>query len=151
MLGPIGLVPEPLFFYRRHPGRTEQDRAARQGGIPDEADVLSARMTHLQEALSAAVRGSALPRSTKLRLQAEIIRAAYLEDTPMRSRTRREVASRAARAWRNATPRRLVKYGVAWSIDRTRAIPETARRWAASAPARGQGAAARREGAPSPR
>ena len=133
MLGPIGLVTEPLFFYRRHPSRTEQDRATRQGGIPDEADVLSARMTHLQEALSEAVSGSALPRSTKLRLRAEIIRAAYLDDTPMRSRTRREAAVRAAAAARDRDLGGLAKYSLVRAVDALDGLPEVGRRRASDA------------------
>jgi hypothetical protein len=133
MLGPIGLVPEPLFFYRRHPGRTEQDRAARQGGIRDEADVLSARMTHLQEALSEAVHGSALPRTMKLRLRAEIIRAAYLDDTPMRSRTRREAAVRAAAAARDRDLAGLAKYSLVRAVNVLDGLPEAGRRRASDA------------------
>jgi hypothetical protein len=131
MLGPILRIPEPLFFYRRFPGRTEAVRAERQGGIPGVDDLLSTRMTHLQELLSEAVHASTLPARQKVRLRAEILRAAYVEDTPMRSRTQHEVASRAARALHERDPRGLLKYGVAWSIDRTKAAPETARRWAA--------------------
>lgn len=133
MLGPLAVVPEPLFFYRRHAGRTEQVRAARQGGIPDEADVLTTRMTHLQEALSSTVRGSALPRSTKLRLQAEIIRAAYLDDTPMRSRTRREAAARAAAAARDRDLGGLAKYSLVRAVNALDGLPEIGRRRASDA------------------
>jgi glycosyltransferase involved in cell wall biosynthesis len=122
MLGPILRIPEPLFFYRRYPDRTDAVRDERQGGIREVADVAATRMTHLQEALSDAVRHSALPAATKLRLRAEILRAAYVEDTPMRSRTRREVASRAAESWRARDAGGIVKYTTAVAIDRTKQL-----------------------------
>lgn len=131
MLGPIVRIPEPLFFYRRFPDRTEAARAERQGGIADAADVLTARMTHLQESLSEAVRGSALPGPTKLRLRAEVLRAAYLDDTPMRSRTRREVGIRAAAAWRERDPGGILKYTLAWTVEQSRGLPRVGRRSAA--------------------
>jgi glycosyltransferase involved in cell wall biosynthesis len=130
ILGPILRIPEPLFFYRRFPDRTEEVRTERQGGIPGVGGLLTTRMTHLQELLSEAVSASALPARQKVRLRAEILRAAYVEDTPMRSRTRREIASRVAGAWHDREPRGLVKFGLAWSIDRTKAAPEAVRRWA---------------------
>ena len=119
---PILRIPEPLFFYRRYPDRTDAVRDERQGGIREVADVAATRMTHLQEALSDAVRHSALPAATKLRLRAEILRAAYVEDTPMRSRTRREVASRAAESWRARDAGGMVKYTTAVAIDRTKQL-----------------------------
>lgn len=130
MLGPILRVPEPLFFYRRHPDRTEESRDKRQGGIPLGADAAATRMTHLQESLSEAVERSALPGLKKVRLRAEILRAAYLDDTPMRSRTQREVAIRAAAAWRERDPGGLLKYTLAWAVEEMRGLPRAGRQWA---------------------
>jgi hypothetical protein len=131
MLGPIRRVPEPLFFFRRYPDRDEKVRVERQGGIADAADALSTPMTHLQELLSDAVRRSALPAATKVRLRGEILRAAYVDETPMRSRTRHEVGPRVRAAWRRRDPRRLVKYAVAWSVDQVPKRPWISRRWVA--------------------
>jgi glycosyltransferase involved in cell wall biosynthesis len=131
LLGPIVLVPEPLFFYRRFPERTEAVRAERQGGIADRSAIVAARMTNLEESLSRAIGDSTLSRSQKLRLRAEILRAAYLDDTPMRSRTRHEVRGRTATAWHDHDPGRIAKFGLAWTIERSRGLPRTARRSAA--------------------
>jgi hypothetical protein len=90
-------------------------------------------MTHLQEALSEAVIGSALPRSMKLRLRAEIIRAAYLEHTPMRSRTRREAAVRAAAAARDRDLGGLAKYSLVRAINALDGLPGAGRRRASDA------------------
>ena len=133
MLGPVLLVPEPLFFYRRFPERTEATRVERQGGIQDASRAVAERMTRLEEALSAAVGRSALSGPEKLRLRAEILRAAYVNDTPMRSRTRKEVAGRAASAWHERDPGGVVKYGLAWTIDRSQALPGMGRRSVARA------------------
>jgi glycosyltransferase involved in cell wall biosynthesis len=133
MLGPIVLVPEALFFYRRFPERTEATRVERQGGIPDASQAVAERMTRLEEALSAAVGRSALSAPEKLRLRAEILRAAYVADTPMRSRTRKEVAGRAANAWHERDPGGVVKFGLAWTIERSRELPGSGRRSVARA------------------
>jgi hypothetical protein len=131
MLGPILRIQEPLFFYRRFPERDEKARVERQGGIADSAGVVATPMTHLQEQLSDAVRRSALPAATKVRLRAEILRAAYVDETPMRSRTRHEVGPRARAAWRRRDPMGLVKYAVAWSVDQVPKRPWISRRWVA--------------------
>jgi len=128
MLGPIVLVPEPLFSYRRQPGQTEAARAARQGGIEDEGSVLTARMTHLQESLSDAVRQSSLPRSTKLRLRAEILRAAYVDDTPMRRRARPEADVRVAGAARAHDLGGIAKFGLIAGVARLAALGDLWRR-----------------------
>ena len=128
MMGAIVRIPEPLFFFRRHPERTEEARVERQGGVADGAEVLAARMTRLQESLSEAVRRSALPGPMKLRLRAEIIRAAYLADTPMRSRTRREVALRASTAARDGDLRGFAKFALARSVNEIGELPAAGRR-----------------------
>jgi glycosyltransferase involved in cell wall biosynthesis len=128
MLGPIVRIPEPLFFYRRHPDRTEETRTERQGGIPGVDDILPTRMTHLQELLSEAVQRSALPGPTKWRLRVEVLRAAYVDDTPMRSRTRREVAIRTRAARRDGEPNAFAKYGIAWALEWIRGWPVAAPR-----------------------
>ena len=104
MLGPILLVPEPLFYYRRFPERTDAIRVERLGGIQDASRAVAQRMTRLEEALSDAVGRSGLSSTEKLRLRAEILRAAYLDDTPMRSRTSKEVGGRATDAWHERDP-----------------------------------------------
>jgi len=131
MLGPILRIPEALFRYRRFPGRSEADRAERQGGIPDEARVVTARMTHLQEALSDAVRSSGLSRPMKARLIGEILRAAYVDDTPIRSKARREAAGRAKAAARERDLVRFVKFALAHEIGQLERIPGVGRRWVA--------------------
>jgi len=129
LIGPIVRVPDPLFSYRRFPGRTEADRVGRQGGIQDEVRVVSTRMTHLEEALSEAVRLSALSRSMKLRLQGEIFRAVYVDETPIRSRARGEAAGRAKAAAREREIGRFVKFSIAHLIGQVDRIPDAGRRW----------------------
>jgi hypothetical protein len=133
MLGPFARVHEPLFYYRRFPARTEADRADRQGGIPDQVKVMTARTTYLQESMSEAVRLSALPGPTKLRLRAEIIRAAYLGHTRMRTATQREAAIRAAAAARERDVGGLAKYTLARTINTIDGLPRAGRRWTARA------------------
>lgn len=128
MLGPIVRIPEALFSYRRYPKRNEEARIERQGGISDEAAVVATRMTHLQESLSEAVRRSTLPAPMKLRLRAEIIRAAYLADTPMRSRTRQEVALRASSAARDGELGGFAKFTLARSVNGIGELPAMGRR-----------------------
>jgi hypothetical protein len=122
MLGPIAKVPEPLFFYRQIAGRTEQDRAERQGGIADVDAILGTRLTHLQESMSATVRGSGLAWPLKLRLQAEILWAVYVADTPIGGRARREIRARAETARRDRDVSAIAKFGVARGIDALRSI-----------------------------
>jgi Glycosyl transferase family 2 len=131
MLGPVLRIPEALFSYRRFPGRTEAVRAERQGGIPDEAQVVAARMTHLEEALSDAVRSSRLSRPMKLRLLGEILRAVYVDDTPIRSKARLEAAGRARAAAREWDVGRFVKFALAHQIGQLERIPGVGRRWVA--------------------
>jgi glycosyltransferase involved in cell wall biosynthesis len=128
MLGPIVRIPEPLFFYRRFPDRTEAARVQRQGGPRGVEDALATRMTGLQESLSAAVWDSSLAGATKLRLRVEVLRAAYVDDTPMRSGTRRELSIRAGAAVRARDPGRLVKYLLARAIDEMSRLPGASRR-----------------------
>ena len=128
MLGPFARVHEPLFFYRRFPERTEADRAERQGGIADKAAVMTARTTYLQESMSEAVGLSALSAAMKVRLRAEIIRAAYLGHTRMRSATKREVAVRATAAARDRDLGRLAKYSLARAVNALDGLPKAARR-----------------------
>lgn len=127
MLGPILRIPEPLFFFRRHPDRTEATRSERQGGIADLDDILAAPITRLQESLSAAVGAASLSRPMKLRLRGEIIRAAYLADTGLRSRTRREVAIRARGAARDRDVGGLAKYTIARAVNGVDGLPGAAR------------------------
>ena len=92
--GPIVKIPEVLFWYRQYASRTEDDRARRQGSIPDESRVLRAKYTYLQESLTGVVLASSLPRGMKLVVAADVLRAAYLEDTPLSRHARREVPVR---------------------------------------------------------
>lgn len=128
MLGPIVRIPETLFWYRRQPGRTEEARAERQGGIADEARVLRTKSTHLEEELSDAVRRAPISGPLKLRLQAEILRAAYVDDTPMSSRTRSETWVRAKAAARERDVRRFVKFGLASGLANLRRLEIAGRR-----------------------
>jgi glycosyltransferase involved in cell wall biosynthesis len=133
MLGPFARIPEPLFFYRQFPERTEAARVSRQGGIRDPEKVVTARTTYLQEAMSETVRRSALGAPLKLRLRVEIIRAAYLSDTRMRTRTRREAATRVAAAVQDRDIRGLAKYTLALAVNRIDGLPRSGRRWAGRA------------------
>jgi glycosyltransferase involved in cell wall biosynthesis len=137
LLGPVLKVADPLFFYRRFPVRTERDRVERQGGIPDTDSVLATRLTHLHESLSATVRASGLAWPMKLRLRAELFRAAYIGTAPLARNTRRELGDRVARARRERDVAAYVKYrslevvdaivGVAPAVRRS---VSRARRWA---------------------
>jgi len=132
MLGPILKVPEPLFFYRQFPERTEAARVARQGGVGDGSAVIATRMTRLQESLSAAVAGSLLSGSSKLRLRAEILRAAYVDDTPLGRVARREIGTRIAAARRNHDRRSEAKYRLLLAVQAPRRIAQALRGLAAS-------------------
>ena len=92
--GPIVKVPDILFWFRQYQGRTEADRARRQGGIANEERVLRAKYTHLQESLTEAVEASDLPWHVKSALTLDIVRAAYLEDTPFSRHARKELTTR---------------------------------------------------------
>ena len=92
--GPILKIPEVLFWYRQPPARTHLEQAERQGHIPNASRVLDARHTYLQESLTEAVNASALPRRSKTVIAADILRAAYLEDTYLASQTRGELKTR---------------------------------------------------------
>lgn len=129
MVGPIARIPETLFWYRRFPGRTEAVRAERQGGIPDASIVASAPATHLQEALSDAVRQASLPSLLKVRLRGEILRAAYIADTPLRSRARPEAWKRAQASARAGEVRRTAKFALADGLGRLARVSAALRRW----------------------
>jgi len=122
MLGPIRLVPETLFFFRQIAGRSEQDRAERQGGIDDVGAILGTRLTHLQESMSATVASSGLAWPLKLRLRVEILWAVYVEDTPIGLRARAEIRERAAAARRDRDVTAIAKYGVVGGITLMRSI-----------------------------
>ena len=92
--GPIPKVPEVLFWFRQYRGRTEADRASRQGHIANERRVLRAKYTHLQESLTETVDASELPWHVKSALTLDIVRAAYLEDTPFSRHARKELTTR---------------------------------------------------------
>ncbi len=130
MAGPILRVPEVLFWYRRFPDRTEIARAARQGGIRDEAEIMGTPSTHLQESLSDAVRASALSPALKLRLLAEILEAFYVADTPLRSRARPEARRRARSAARDRDVGRFVEFSLADGLGRVDDLSVAGRRLA---------------------
>jgi len=130
LAGPILRVPETLFSYRRFPGRTEAVRAARQGGIRDETEIMSTPSTHLQESLSDAVRASTLAAPLKLRLLAEILDAFYVDDTPVRSRARPEAWRRARIAARDRDVGRFVKFSLAHGLSRVGDLSGVGRRLA---------------------
>jgi glycosyltransferase involved in cell wall biosynthesis len=92
--GPILKVPEILFWFRQYATRTEVARIKRQGHITNEGRVLRARYTYLQESLTETVFAGPLPRRLKTTIAADIIRAAYFEDTPLSRHTRREFGDR---------------------------------------------------------
>jgi hypothetical protein len=94
-MGPILKVPEVLFWFRQYEARTEDDRARRQGRLGDEGRVLRAKYTYLQESLTAAVAASGLPLRQRSALAMDILRAAYLEDTPLSRHARKELSTRA--------------------------------------------------------
>jgi Glycosyl transferase family 2 len=130
MAGPILRVPEVLFWYRRFPDRTEAARAARQGGIRDETEIMSTPSTHLQESLSDAVRASALSPALKLRLLAEILEAFYVDDTPLRSKARPEARRRARSAAHDRDVARFVKFSLADGLGRISDLSVVGRRLA---------------------
>lgn len=92
--GPILKVPETLFWFRQYVAKTQALRAERQGHIANERRVLSAMYTHLQESLTDAIRASDLSWRMKSALTIDIMRAAYLEDTPLSRHARKEVTTR---------------------------------------------------------
>ena len=92
--GPILRVPEVLFWFRQYEAKTEEMRAHRQGNIADVDQVLRAKYTFLQESLSDAVRASELPLGVKASVSLDILRAAYIEDTPLSRHARKELSTR---------------------------------------------------------
>lgn len=92
--GPILKLPEVLFWFRQYGARTEDDRARRQGGLPDQDRFLRAKYTHLQESLTAAIARSDLPWRVRSALTMDVLRAAYLEDTPLSAHARKELSTR---------------------------------------------------------
>lgn len=123
--GRIIKVPEVLFWYRQFNAKTEEARAKRQGRINDEARVLQAKYTFLEESMTRVIRQADLPRATKLRLVADVLRAAYLEDTPLSGHTRHEIAIRMRRSIKDRAPAPLLKFGV---IRAVRSVSSAARR-----------------------
>ena len=130
LAGPILRVPEVLFWYRRFPGRTELARAARQGGIGDEGEIMGTPATHLQESLSDAIRASTLSPALKLRLLAEVLEAFYVDDTPLRSKARPEARRRARAAARDREVARFVKFSLADGLGRVGDLSVVGRRLA---------------------
>ena len=108
--GPILKIPEILFWYRQFETRTEVARATRQGRISNETRVLQAKYTYLQESLSAVVRSAPLATSVKVKIEADILRAAYLETTPLSGHTKGEVATRARHAAADLDLRAFAKF-----------------------------------------
>jgi glycosyltransferase involved in cell wall biosynthesis len=133
MLGPVLKVPEPLFFYRRFPDRTERDRVVRQGGVADADSVLTAHLTHLQESMSATVAASGLSWPLKVRLRGEILWAVYVADTPIGRNARREIGDRIAAARRDRDIGALAKFPVLGILAATRQIGPAGRRLVARA------------------
>jgi len=130
LLGPILKVPEPLFSYRQYPDRTERTRVDRQGGVGDAGTVAAVRMTRLQESLSEAVRRSALSAPLRIRLVAEILRAVFLDDTPIGGVARREIETRIRQARRDLDLSAYAKFSALKWVVAARAAPAASRRLA---------------------
>ena len=110
--GPIVKVPEILFWFRQYEARTEVDRAQRQGRIANEQRVLRAKYTHLQESLTEAVDASDLPWPVRSALTLDIVRAAYLEDTPFSRHARKELTTRTRLAVNDADVAHFAKFAL---------------------------------------
>jgi hypothetical protein len=128
LLGAILKVPDALFFYRQFPDRTEQARVARQGGLGEAASIAEIRMTRLEEALTATARRSALPPPVKIRVIGEILRATYLDDTPIGGVARREVGSRLRQARRDRDLPAFLKFGTIRAVATATQLPTRLRR-----------------------
>jgi glycosyltransferase involved in cell wall biosynthesis len=118
--GPIASVPDVLFWYRQYQARTEAARVTRQGNLPNEDRVLSAKYTYLQESLSETVKASDLPWRIKAHVTADIIRAAYIEDTPLSRHTRKELARRVRLAIADRDLDSLMKFAFLQGLLRAR-------------------------------
>jgi hypothetical protein len=112
LLGPIVKVPEVLFWFRQYEARTEDDRVRRQGHVTDDARVLRAKYTHLQESLTAVVTTCGLPLAQRSALATDIMRAAYLEDTPLSRHARKELTTRMRLAVADRDVAGFVKFAV---------------------------------------
>lgn len=126
--GRIIKVPEVLFWYRQFNAKTEEARAKRQGRIDDEARVLQAKYTYLEESLTRVIREADLPRATKLRLVADVLRAAYVDDTPLSWHTRGEIGIRMRRSFRDRAPVPVLKFGAIRAVHSVRAAAQRLRR-----------------------
>ena len=126
--GPIVKVPETLYWFRQYKSRTEEHRAQRQGNIADERRVLRAKYTHLQESLSGAVAASDLPSRAKSALTLDILRAAYLEDTPLGRHARKEVTTRLRFAVADMDVAGFTKFGLIAGSIRVRGAARRARK-----------------------
>lgn len=111
LLGPFARVPEELFEYRIFDDRREPDRGARHEAINNRATVLAAPYTHLQEAFSKAIAGSALGPVGKVRAWLAMFSTTYLIRTPLRAWIAAEADIRMRGAIRDRAPFHLVKYG----------------------------------------
>jgi glycosyltransferase involved in cell wall biosynthesis len=136
LLGPIVKVPDPLFFYRRIATRTERDRVERQGGVEHADEVLSTRLTHLQESMTETIRASSIAWPLKVRLQAEILWAVYVANTPIGSTARREIGRRAVEARRDRDLTAIAKFTLAEGIAALRSKGAAVRRAVSRIPMR---------------
>jgi glycosyltransferase involved in cell wall biosynthesis len=118
--GPIVTIPEVLFWYRQYQTRTEALRITRQGKLADQDRVLSAKYTYLQESLAETVNASQLPWQIKAQVKADIIRAAYIEDTPLSRHARKELATRMRFAVIDRDPAKLLKFALIRGILQAR-------------------------------
>jgi len=112
------------------PDRTERSRVDRQGGVGDAGTVAAVRMTRLQESLSEAVRRSALSAPLRIRLVAEILRAVFLDDTPIGGVARREIETRIRQARRDLDLSAYAKFSALKWVVAARAAPAASRRLA---------------------
>jgi glycosyl transferase family 2 len=125
--GPIVKVPDVLFWFRQYQARTEDSRVMRQGNLTNEQRLLGAKYTYLQESLTETVKASSLPWRIKSFVILDIIRAAYLEDTPLSRHARKELTNRTRFAAADRDARGLVKFGLLRGVLRARRSARRAR------------------------
>jgi glycosyltransferase involved in cell wall biosynthesis len=123
--GRIVKIGDVLFWYRQFSSRTEVSRAKRQGRIADEDRVLRAKYTYLQESLSEAIRQADLSWRLKAILIADVLRAAYVDDTPLNQHIRGEIGVRRRLAISDRDPAAFLKFA---SLGVAREVAQAGRR-----------------------
>jgi glycosyltransferase involved in cell wall biosynthesis len=116
LLGPCVKVPEVAYFNRRQPGKTEVERAQRQGLRWEGGAGKLFASTRVQEAVSAGVMASPLPWLTRRALVAWVYYYTAVASRRWRKNIKPELRPRLALALRQAHVRESAKFFSLWVV-----------------------------------